>query len=119
MVKQTATVALLLALLGVAPVACSLFLDHDDQQCSADNQCSAFTDATCDPKTHLCVTKTTSSSSSGSAGGASCTGDDGCYACKPKTTDEFLNACTDAKCQPFDKKRLTHLLPDGGLPPLP
>ena len=76
--------------------------------------CSAFPGATCDTSTHLCIGK-----SSGTAGGGSCVGDAGCYACTPKTTDEFLNACTSAKCQGFDAKRLTHLRPDGGLPPLP
>jgi hypothetical protein len=52
---------------------------------------------------------------------ASCSGDDGaCYACTPATTPQFLNACTGATCVPFDDVgRLTHLLPDGSLPPLP
>jgi hypothetical protein len=43
-----------------------------------------------------------------------------CYACAPMATPQFLNACTSAQCVPFDDvKRLTHLLPKGGLPPLP
>jgi hypothetical protein len=96
-----------------APIACSLFLDSRDQQCLADKDCSAFPGATCDTATHLCV------ASSGTAGGGSCTGDAGCYACAPKTNEQFLNACTDSQCAPFDRKRLTHLRPDGGLPPLP
>jgi hypothetical protein len=100
---------------STAPLACSLFLDNQDQQCQKDADCSAFPGATCDTATHLCVGAT----SSGTAGGGSCTGDAGCYACAPKTTQEFLNACTTAQCEPFDRKRLTHLLPDGGLPPLP
>jgi hypothetical protein len=53
---------------------------------------------------------------------ASCEGDSSgsCYACTPVTTPQFLNACTTATCVPFDDlSRLTHLLPDGSLPPLP
>jgi hypothetical protein len=43
-----------------------------------------------------------------------------CYSCIPTTPIEFLNACTSAACVPFDDAtRLTRLLPDGGLPPLP
>jgi hypothetical protein len=52
---------------------------------------------------------------------ASC-GDDAagsCYACTPVTNVQFLNACTNAACVPFDDGRLTNLLPDGALPPLP
>jgi hypothetical protein len=103
----------ILAVVASAPTACSLFLDHDDQQCQKDADCSAFPGASCDSAIHLCV------AASGSTGSGSCTGDAGCYACAPKTNDQFLNACTGAECQPFDKKRLTHLRPDGGLPPLP
>ena len=52
---------------------------------------------------------------------ASCSGDAGhpCYACPPSTSDQFLNACSNAACVPFDVRRLTNLLPDGSLPPLP
>ena len=42
-----------------------------------------------------------------------------CYPCAPSSHAQFLNACTSAACVPFDGTRLTHLLPDGGLPPLP
>lgn len=42
-----------------------------------------------------------------------------CYPCNPLTTEQLLNACTGAQCLPFDRARLTKLLPDGGLPPLP
>jgi hypothetical protein len=43
-----------------------------------------------------------------------------CYACAPTETPQFLNACTNASCVPFDDpSRLANLLPDGGLPPLP
>jgi hypothetical protein len=43
-----------------------------------------------------------------------------CDACPPVTNQQFLNACTSATCVPFDDiDRLTNLLPDGSLPPLP
>jgi hypothetical protein len=43
-----------------------------------------------------------------------------CYACAPTETPQFLNACTNAACVPFDDvSRLANLLGDGGLPPLP
>jgi hypothetical protein len=43
-----------------------------------------------------------------------------CYPCAPATTVQFLNACTSAMCVPFDDStRLTNLMPDGALPPLP
>ncbi len=42
-----------------------------------------------------------------------------CYPCNPLTTEQLLNACTGAQCIPFDRARLTKLLPDGKLPELP
>jgi hypothetical protein len=43
-----------------------------------------------------------------------------CYPCTPTLNAQFLNACTSATCVPFDDTtRVTHLLPDGALPPLP
>ena len=42
-----------------------------------------------------------------------------CYPCNPLTAQELLNACTSAQCIPFDRARLTNLLPTGELPPLP
>jgi hypothetical protein len=43
-----------------------------------------------------------------------------CYACPPATNPQILNACTNADCVPFDDKaRVTKLLSDGGLPPVP
>jgi len=55
-------------------------------------------------------------------GGASCTDESArnCYACKPSTSEQFLNACTSAACAPFDNHaRLSNLTPSGELPPLP
>lgn len=43
-----------------------------------------------------------------------------CYPCEPKIDPEFLNACTDNQCIPFDDKtRVPRANPDGSLPPVP
>jgi hypothetical protein len=43
-----------------------------------------------------------------------------CYPCKPATDPQFLNACTDSTCVPFDDKARVSKLPlDGALPPVP
>ena len=43
-----------------------------------------------------------------------------CYRCSPKTSVQFLNACTRSRCVPFDDHaRLTNLTASGELPPLP
>ncbi|MDB4938408.1 MAG: hypothetical protein JWP87_5380 [Labilithrix sp.] len=42
-----------------------------------------------------------------------------CYPCAPLSNEQLLNGCTGAQCIPFDRARLTNLLPDGGLPALP
>jgi len=43
----------------------------------------------------------------------------GCFRCTPSTNSEFLTACTDSTCIPFDNGRLTNLNSDGTLKPLP
>lgn len=48
-----------------------------------------------------------------------CRSSSGCFSCAPSGTIEFLNACTNSECSPFDNRILRHLLPDGALPPLP
>jgi hypothetical protein len=43
-----------------------------------------------------------------------------CYACAPTTSLQIVNACTGSTCVPFDDGvRLTNLLGDGALPPVP
>jgi hypothetical protein len=42
-----------------------------------------------------------------------------CYGCTPTTSPQFANACTTSGCVPFDDTRLTNLLLDGALPPVP
>ena len=43
----------------------------------------------------------------------------GCYACAPTTREQFLNACTDAVCVPFDTSKVTALNADGSRPDAP
>ncbi len=47
-----------------------------------------------------------------------CEWDGSCYPCTPVTTEQRLNACTDAQTASFDNDALP-LLDDGALPPLP
>jgi hypothetical protein len=54
----------------------------------------------------------------GSGEGGDCEGDDGCYSCKPGNTEQFLNACTGATCNPYDNSKLTKLV-DGKVPEVP
>ena len=43
-----------------------------------------------------------------------------CFPCAPTLDPEFLNACTGAQCVPFDDTtRVSGVLADGGLPPVP
>ena len=57
--------------------------------------------------------------SSDVADGSCAPGDGGCFSC-PSSSAEIINRCTGASCARFDNRaRLTRLLPDGGLPPLP
>jgi hypothetical protein len=133
---------ILLALcLGLTSLyACSLLVETRDQQCAVDADCTSFPGARCDQARHVCASQSTtssgtgdstsasttsstgagtSSSSSSSTGGGGCDAG-GCYSCPPTTSDEILNACTDAGCKPFaNSTRLQHLTADGGLPPLP
>ncbi len=61
----------------------------------------------------------------GSGGGAGSCRDSagfgglGCWACEPTTREEYLNQCSSSACTPFERARLTSLLADGGVPPLP
>ncbi len=56
----------------------------------------------------------------GDGGASSCDVDlaTTCYPCSATTDQQLLNACTNG-CVPFDKKRITNVLADGGLPPVP
>jgi len=95
--------------LALAP-SCSLLVEARDHQCEGDRDCARFPSARCDLAGHVCV-------SAHATGDGGCEGDGGCYCCTPTTSKQIQNACTDAACRPFDRRRLTRLV-DGGLPPL-
>ena len=59
----------------------------------------------CRPSTICRKSSTTTTTSSGG-----CEGPDGCYACPPQTQVQFLEACTDAECIPYDNTQLEGLL---------
>jgi hypothetical protein len=95
-------------ILAVA-AGCSLFVRFEDE-CSADSDC-AERGAQFACRSHVCVVPN-------DQGGDGGTGDGACPT--PTTNTEFLNACTNAQCFPFDDKvRVTKLGPDGSLPPVP
>lgn len=52
---------------------------------------------------------------------ANCFADGGCFACEPKTNEQFLNRCSGSQCSKFDDKtRIPSSVWDGGaLPPMP
>jgi hypothetical protein len=107
------------AALGAAP-GCSLIIESRDRQCESNEDCAGFGDATCEISSGICVGNATSTSTSGSTGSAACAGPDGCFACEPTKTEEFLNACTDVGCVPYDNGQLQGLLLEGGsVPPVP
>lgn len=61
----------------------------------------------------------TGGTGTGGTGTVNCDGPNGCFDCPPKKTVEFLNACTDAQCTPFDNAARLPLYNGGNLPPLP
>src|SRR5262245_7525036 len=107
--------ALLAVTTLVAMGACSLVIDRDANQCETDRDCIGFSVTACDLRAHVCrIFPTTSdgggmnpgpgTGDTGSDAGAQCGEDGGCYACVPTNDIQFGNACTDAKCQPFDNR---------------
>lgn len=127
--ETTRAVALLLAAswaIGGA-VGCSFVIESQDRQCESDKDCNGFADAMCDVAGGVCVPRATASTSSTGAGGggaggggAECIGPDGCFSCPPSAQAEFLNACTDSACIPYDNGPLADLLLEGGtVPPVP
>jgi hypothetical protein len=121
---------------AAAPLSCSLLVENRAEQCQSDADCSPITGTRCDLGTHICSSDGTTSSGGGGAGGTTATTGGsggtttttttntdcdagGCWACEPTNDPQFLNACTDAKCEKFDNKaRCKHLTEDGGVPPL-
>jgi hypothetical protein len=97
----------------IVAAACSLGnIKRDD--CVSDEQCASVFGAGSACKQGYCTPPQNAGCASQSDAGVAC------FSCKPSKTLEFENACTNAECAPFDdKKRLTKLTEDGGLPPLP
>lgn len=109
-------VALLVFGSATSVAACSLLIDKSAQQCERDSDCRVGSYSSCERG--VCVDPAASGSSNAGAGG--CAAATGCFRCTPDAGSEFLNACTDASCVPFDNaKRLTNSTADGKLKPLP
>lgn len=101
--------------MAIVAVACSLGnIKRDD--CVSDEQCASVFGAGSTCKQGYCspVTNPNAGCESRNDAGVAC------FSCKPETTRDFENACTDVECAPFDnQKRLTKLPADGVLPALP
>ncbi len=80
----------------------------------ADVTADAATDVTADVTADAAADVTADAAADGSCA----PGDGGCISC-PTTSAEIINRCTTASCARFERARLTRLLPDGALPPLP
>jgi hypothetical protein len=70
------------------------------------------------------LTPTPVGADGGSADAASeadpCTTETGCFSCEPVTLTNFLNACTEGQCAPFDNVARLPLYEAGKpLPPIP
>lgn len=130
--KTRAAALFVAALAGLgASSGCSFVIESRDTQCESDEDCTGFDGATCEEG--VCVPRestsgstggstsaSTSASSTTSTGTGGCEGPDGCFSCEPTTQVEYLNACTDAECVPYDNAQLEGLLlEDGSVPPVP
>lgn len=104
--------AFLTLCLVLASAACSLVVDKNATQCVRDEDCRVAPFTTC--AASVCVDP----KAQGMSGNGSCTGNSGCYRCAPQNNVQFLNACTDRSCVPFDNARLRNLAADGKLKPL-
>jgi hypothetical protein len=122
--------ALLAVLVGLVKLcACSVLLDSQVRQCQSDEDCARFGDSVCDVEGLVCVprppradaaaTPATTADAAADAAVDSCVGTNGCFACAPHSDLEYLNACSDGRCLPFDNRRLRNLNADGTLKPLP
>ena len=99
---------------GSALAACSLLVNKSTAQCSSDSDCHSSTYSLCQDS--VCVDPRTV----GAAGSTGCMGPNGCVPCAADAGVDFLNACTNSMCVPFDNAtRLKNLSADGGRKPLP
>jgi len=89
-------------------------LDKSTTQCRSDSDCHSATFSACHE--NVCVDPHLL----GAAGSSGCAGPNACVRCAPEAGTDFLNACTDSNCVPFDNAvRLKNLSADGGLKALP
>ncbi|MET0795540.1 MAG: hypothetical protein ABW061_28735 [Polyangiaceae bacterium] len=89
-------------------------IDKNATQCAHDEDCRVSPFSLC--ATGVCVDPKASGASGGEA---SCSDATGCFRCAPQTNTQFLNACSDHSCVPFDNaSRLRNLGADGKLKPL-
>lgn len=85
---------------------------------TADVSADAPADVTADASGDVTADASADVTADAAADGSCAPGDGGCISC-PTTSAEIINRCTTATCARFDRARLTRLLADGGLPPLP
>ena len=105
--------------------SCSVLLSSDATQCQSNADCARFGPAICNTERHVCAPSPSVPVDGGvrdTAGADTalvCHVPGGCFQCTPVTDPEFLSACTDSTCIPFDNSRLTNVNYDGTLKLLP
>ena len=85
---------------------------------TADAPADVTADAATDVSADVTADAAADVTADAAADGSCAPGDGGCISC-PTTSAEIINRCTTASCARFERTRLTRLLADGGLPPLP
>jgi hypothetical protein len=126
---------------GVVASSCSLVVDNRAEQCTSVGGCARFPHASCDLATFTCRAVESGAVATGvpplggdagartevEGGVPAPTGSGAASAahaldagCPVRESTSTLNACTDARCRPFDNRaRLSRWKADAGLPPLP
>lgn len=107
--------ALLALALGAA--GCNLLVEGASDQCKSDGECERFNNGSvC--RDGVCVSDGGSGGTTGNGGGGSGGSGATCFAGKPTKDVEYLNACTDADCEPFDNCERLGLCAGDTLPAL-
>lgn len=119
--RRAALFAILVSAGATAFVACSSESNPTPPDTTFTTSASTTTSATGTGGAGGGSTSSSSATGTGGAGGAppECNGPNGCYACPPKTGNQFLNACTSSQCSPFDDVARLPLYNGGNLPPIP
>lgn len=99
---------------------CNLLVGEQVPQCTADADCQELKNGSvC--RDGVCVLDgATGGGGTGGTGGAGGTGggEGGCFSGEPVKNEDFLNACTNAECAPFDNCARLGLCAGDSLPPL-